>query len=417
MKAAVITIGDEILLGQILDTNSRFLAKGLTQCGAEVVKMYTVSDNKSAILNTLADAFNQAEIVLVTGGLGPTKDDITKAALAEFWGTSVSLNEQAENWLQEMFADCPERLNTANQTQAFLPNGCLPLHNRRGTACGMWFERGGKILVSLPGVPFEAEGLWQEEVFPRLKEHCKNSLLEYRMITVLEIPEAQLAMRLSRFEEKKPSGVALAYLPAAGYVRLRLTAKGKEVQLLEDCFDFLKQELNGLRFVVSSEDDSAEKIFISRIAQSGFKVACAESCTGGNIARLLTEQAGASAYFVGGVVAYCNDVKQKILGVNKADLEKYGAVSEAVALQMAQGVRQLTGADFAVSTTGIAGPGGATAQKPVGTVWIAVAGPKGAKAEKFLFSRTRERNIAKSSVKALEMLADAVWKQTNSPNA
>lgn len=406
MKAAIITIGDEILLGQILDTNSQFIARELTKLGAQTVEMRSVGDTRTEILSALADTLKIADTVIITGGLGPTKDDITKNALAEFFHTTLVFNAQAQAWLDELFAANPARMNAYNKTQAFLPALCTPLHNAKGTACGMWFEENGKIVISLPGVPFETEYLLPAEVLPRLKQKFPQLQLSYQVLTVYDIPESDLAMRLDTFERALPAGIKLAYLPSAGFVRLRLTAVGPAVEKLDELTGKLRAYLTGLSF--TSGEEKPEDFCARQLKQLNCTVACAESCTGGNIAHLITSVPGASSYFVGGIVSYANDVKINVLGVSKTDLEKFGAVSEQVALQMAQGARKITGAAYAVSTTGVAGPDGGTLQKPVGTVWIAVAGPNGTKAQKFLFSHTRERNIGKASVTALRLLVRAI---------
>lgn len=408
MKAAIITIGDEILLGQILDTNSQFIARELTQLGAETVEMRSVGDTRGEILSALEGTLKIADTVILTGGLGPTKDDITKNALAEFFHTTLIHNKQAQQWLDELFAANPARMNALNKTQALLPASCTPLHNAKGTACGMWFEHEGKIVVSLPGVPFETEYLIPQEVLPRLKQKFPHLQLSYQVVTVYDIPESDLAMRLDNFERALPAGIKLAYLPSAGFVRLRLTASGPAVEKLDEITAQLKTALSGLSFTQGEE--KPEDFCAKQLKTLNRTVACAESCTGGNIAHLITSVPGASSYFLGGVVSYANEVKINVLGVNKNDLEKFGAVSEPVALQMAQGVRRITGADYAVSTTGVAGPDGGTPQKPVGTVWIAVAGPNGVTAQKFLFSHTRERNIGKASVTALRLLVRTIEK-------
>ena len=401
MKAAIITIGDEILLGQILDTNSRYIARELTRLGAETVEMRSVGDTQSEIIQALADVLAKADAVILTGGLGPTKDDITKNALAEFFRTVLAFNPTVYKWLEELFAANPARLNAYNKTQAVLPAACVPLRNLKGTACGMWFEQDGKIVVSLPGVPFEAEYLMTAEVLPRLKTKFTDLQLDYRVFTVHHIPEAELAMHLADFEKELPPEIKLAYLPSPGFVRLRLTAQRKG---LDGVAARLRAALTGLTF--SEGEQTPEEEVAARLRQLGKTVACAESCTGGNIAHLITAVPGSSAYFLGGIVSYANEVKEHVLGVRKEDLEKYGAVSEPVALQMAQGARRVTGAEYAVATTGIAGPEGGTPEKPVGTVWIAVAGPGFAKAKKFLFSHTRERNIGRASITALLWLAE-----------
>ena len=403
MKAVILTIGDEILLGQILDTNSRYMARELAALGAQTVEMRSVADEKDAIWHAVDEALRRADAVFVTGGLGPTKDDLTKKVLADYFGTELALNAEVYAWLEEMFASNPQRFNDYNKSQAWLPKVCVPLRNLKGTASGMWFEKDGKVLVSLPGVPFETEYLFPAEVLPRLKEKFHNLLLRYRMVTVYDIPEAALAMKLAEFEKTLSKNLSLAYLPSVGFVRLRLTAKDEAVEQLDARFEDLLKALSGLSYE-EQQGQSTEEEIARRLRQTGQTVACAESCTGGNIAHLITSVPGASAYFLGGIVAYSNDVKKRILGVHADDLEKYGAVSEPVALQMAQGALRATGAQWAVSTTGVAGPDGGTPEKPVGTVWIGVAGPNGAKAQKFVFSRTRERNIGRASVKALQLL-------------
>lgn len=407
MKAAIITIGDEILLGQILDTNSRFIARELARLGAETIEMCSIADEHGAIVSALANSLAKADAVFITGGLGPTKDDITKQALADFFHTSLIPNAQAAAWLEEFFKDRPERMNACNQTQALLPANCVPLRNLKGTACGMWFEYAGKVVVSLPGVPFETEYLFPAEVLPRLKAKFADLHLQYKMVTVYDIPEAELAMRLAKFEKNIPPHMGLAYLPSPGYVRLRLTAKDEASAQLPDVYSDLLSYLKGLSFS-AGEEESFEQQIADRLRQSGKTVACAESCTGGNISHLITSIPGSSSYFLGGIVSYANEVKINVLGVNPQDLKTHGAVSEPVARQMAEGARRVTGADWAVATTGIAGPDGGTPEKPVGTVWIAVAGPHGTQAKKFLFSHTRERNIGRASNAALRWLAEEI---------
>ncbi len=403
MKAVIITIGDEILLGQILDTNSRFMARELTKLGAETVEMRSVADERNAIVRAINDATLRADVILLTGGLGPTKDDLTKKVLAEYFDCPLVKNEQVYHWLEKMFADIPSRMNRYNVSQALLPEKCTPLHNLKGTASGMWFEEKNKVLVSLPGVPFEMEYLMHYEVLPRLKKKFTNLLLRYKMITVFDVPESEIALKLADFEEQLPEGMGLAYLPSEGYVRLRLTAKGSAVEQLEKQYEQLLTALHELPYQPSSEGDSREDL-MRRLKNAGVSVSCAESCTGGNIAHMITSLPGASAYFMGGVVAYSNEVKKNVLGVNAQDLEKYGAVSEPVARQMAEGARRVFHTQYAVSTTGIAGPDGGTKEKPVGTIWMAVAGPNGTIAEKMLISHTRERNIGRGSVHAVQLL-------------
>ncbi len=410
MKATIITIGDEILLGQILDTNSRYAADLLARVGVETIGIYSIADTPSEIITALDFALSKSDVVLLTGGLGPTKDDLTKKTLADYFHTPLVFNEEAYLWVEELLRSYPRAsMNEYNKSQAFLPQDCTILRNLKGTASGMWFERGGKVVISLPGVPFEAEALLQQEVLPRLEKRLGNELLKYKMLGVFDVPEAALAMHLRDYENSLPSGISLAYLPSAGYVRLRLTAKGVAVEQLEHFWQCLLKQLSPFS-IECCEEFSPEEMFAKKLRQHPVTIATAESCTGGNIAHLITAAAGSSAYFLGGIVSYANEVKINVLGVRAQDLQQYGAVSEAVALQMAEGARRVTGADYAVSTTGIAGPGGGSIQKPVGTIWIGVAGPKGSWAKEFHFSAVRERNISKASVKALELLLEEIEK-------
>ena len=358
MKAFIITIGDEILLGQILDTNSRFMSSALAGIGVETLKMVSVSDKKEEIKKALEEGVSSSDLILVSGGLGPTKDDITKGVLAEFFGSQLVFNEEVYGWVREYFRGKTSAMNEYNKSQAYLPSACIPIKNEKGTACAMWFERGGKVLVSMPGVPFELENLISSVILPRIKRTFKCSELAYKMLGVYDKPEAELAMVLSAFEDALPSGISLAYLPSPGYIRLRLTAKGAGLAKLDDCFEKLKQSLGGLKYAVIKSGDNSE--LLERLSKIG-TVAAAESCTGGNISAMITVRPGASAYYLGGVTAYSNEVKISALGVKREALEKYGAVSKEVALQMAEGVRRLTGADWGVSTTGIAGPSGGSA--------------------------------------------------------
>ena len=403
MRAIIITIGDEILMGQILDTNSRYMAKRLTDIGVEVVEMLTIPDKRDEIFETVDYAMEQSDLVLVTGGLGPTKDDVTKKVLADFFGTRLVFNEQAMEWLEELLRHRNLPMDEGNRSQAYLPENCRVLHNFKGTASGMWFEKGWKSLISMPGVPFEMEHLMETYVIPDLKAKYPNLQLEYRMVKVYDVPESQLAAHLEKWEDSLKEGFKLAYLPSPGMVRLRITAKGEAVKRLEEMYESLKLELKGMRY---TEGDDALEIQVGQLLrEKGVTVATAESCTGGEIAHLLTSVPGSSDYFKGSVVAYANEVKVNVLGVNPADIEREGVVSEPVVLQMAEGVRRVMGTDYAVATSGVAGPAGGTPEKPVGTVWIGVATPRGCFARKYVFSFTRERNIAKAAAKALELLS------------
>lgn len=405
MNAVIITIGDEILLGQILDTNSRYMARQLGNMGVEVVKMFTVRDDREEISRVVGEAMEISDLVLVTGGLGPTKDDVTKKVLADCFGTQLVYNEEVMGWLKELLAGRGIALNENNKSQAWLPENCRILRNFKGTASGMWFERGGKDLISMPGVPFEMEHLMETYVLPDLQKKYPRLQLAYKMLKVYDIPESELAERLEDWENRLPAGIGLAYLPSPGLVKLRVTAKGEAIARLDAYYTTLKKSLEGLRYT-EGEENAVEKQFGVMLRSKGKTVATAESCTGGYIAHLITSVAGSSEYYKGGVVAYTNEIKANVLGVNVADIEQYGAVSEPVVRQMAEGVKRLTGADCAIATSGVAGPGGGTEEKPVGTVWIGIATPERTIARKFVFSFTRERNIAKAAVKAMELLME-----------
>lgn len=404
MKAFIITIGDEILLGQILDTNSRYMAGALASIGIETAKILSVADNKAEIKKAVKEGFDAADLILISGGLGPTKDDITKNALAEYFGVGLVYDEQVYAWVKKYFKGKEEKLKGCNMGQAYIPEGCTAIENKKGTACAMWFEKEGKVLVSMPGVPFELEDLISRDILARIKDKFNRGEISYKMLGVYDIAESDLANRLADYEDNLPAGLSLAYLPSPAYVRLRLTGKGVTSGELEKYFDKLKQELAGLKYSVICASNALDDL-LNKISSMG-SLSVAESCTGGNISAMITSRAGASEYYLGSVTAYSNEVKEKLLGVKRESLARYGAVSEAVALEMAQGIRALTGSKWSVATTGIAGPSGGSAEKPVGTVWIAVSGPNGSKAECFVFSAVRERNIGKASIKALEMLMD-----------
>ncbi len=402
MNAIIITIGDEILMGQILDTNAQYIARRLTEIGVEVVEELSIPDKREEIYETVDYAMQEADLILVTGGLGPTKDDVTKKVLAEYFGSRLVFNPQAMKWLEELLRNRNLPMNENNKSQAFLPDNCRILRNLKGTASGMWFEKGWKSLISMPGVPFEMEHLMDTYVIPDLKAKYPHLQLEYRMLKVYDVPESQLAQHLETWENVLEDGLKLAYLPSPGWVKLRITAKGEAVKHLEDTYESLKKMLEGMRYVEG--EDVLEKQIGDMLRRKGVTIATAESCTGGEIAHMITSVPGSSTYFKGSVVAYANEVKVNVLGVQATDLEREGAVSETVVLQMAEGVKKLMHTDYAVSTSGVAGPDGGTPEKPVGTVWIGVATPDKTFARKFVFSFTRERNMAKAAVKALELL-------------
>ncbi len=402
MNAIIITIGDEILMGQILDTNAQYMARRLTETGIEVVELLSIPDKREEIYQTVDYAMQEADLILVTGGLGPTKDDVTKKVLAEYFGSRLVFHPQAMEWLEELLRNRNLPMNENNKSQAILPDNCRILHNFKGTASGMWFEKGWKSLISMPGVPFEMEHLMETYVIPELKVKYPHLQLAYRMLKVYDIPESQLAEHLENWENALADGMKLAYLPSPGMVRLRITAKGEAVKCLDETYESLKNVLGKMKF--TEGEDSLEKQIGTVFRKKNVTLATAESCTGGEIARMITAVPGSSAYFKGAVVSYANEVKIQVLGVSAEDINREGAVSETVVLQMAEGVRKLLHTDYAVATSGVAGPDGGTPEKPVGTVWIGVATPEKTFARKFVFSFTRERNIAKAAAKALELV-------------
>lgn len=408
MKATIITIGDEILIGQILDTNSRYISRALNAHGIVVTERTSIGDRHDQIVATLDRALLQSEVVIITGGLGPTKDDITKHTLCEYFGSTLRYDEVEAEHIRTMLAARNIAFNELNRGQAMVPECCTVLHNAHGTAPGMWFEREGRVVVSLPGVPFEMQHLIDDEVIPRLKVRFELREIVHRTMITFGIAESILAERIAAWEEALPEYLHLAYLPAPNVVRLRLSAyevEGKEVRReIEERFEALRSIIPDN--IAGFEEASVEELVHNILINKGETLAVAESCTGGTIASKFTAQAGASAYFLCGVVSYSNESKCNILGVPASDIEQYGAVSEQVAKAMAQGVRAISGANFAISTTGIAGPTGGTKEKPVGTVWIGVATPEKCFAVLKNCGTDRSQIISRATAYAIAMLYD-----------
>ncbi len=376
MRYDIIAIGDELLIGQVTDTNSGAIARMLSPHGWQLNETRVIGDDAAAITAALDAALAEVDVVLMTGGLGPTKDDITKPALARYFGGEMRWDETVEADVRRVFAARGLELNESTLSQAWVPSSCRVIHNRVGTAPLMWFERDGKVAVSMPGVPHETLTMMREAVLPRLLERFPSGeSIEHRTTVVAGVIESKLSERLEAFEAALPTFFHLAYLPEAGLIRLRLTGRHPDAELLhhmvDEIDDRLQQELG--EYAICRGDKPLAAIVGERLSERGLTVATAESCTGGNIAHRLTLIAGSSEYFRGGVVAYSNDVKRDVLGVSRDDLDAYGAVSEPVVRQMAPGACRVTGSDCAVATSGIAGPGGGTPEKPVGTVWIAAA--------------------------------------------
>lgn len=411
MKATIVTIGDEILIGQIVDTNSVSIAKRLNNIGITIAEKLSIGDSKEVIIETISRVMQTSKVVIITGGLGPTKDDITKHTLAEMFGSKLIYNDTEGEHVRALLARRGIEFTELNRGQAMLPECCTVLHNAHGTAPGMWFDtpRGG-VVVSLPGVPFEMEHLMEDEVIPRLQRRFELRSIVHRTLITRGIPESILAERIAHWEDALPDYLHLAYLPAPNIVRLRLSAYDVDrKQATED----IEAQFNTLRKIIGDnivgyEGSTVEAQLHDILLKRGKTLAVAESCTGGMIASKFTAMAGASAYFRGGVVAYANEAKRDILGVRMEDIECFGAVSEVVALEMAEGVRRITGADYAIATTGIAGPAGGSKHKPVGTVWMAIATPEGSRAIMRNSGTDRGQIISRASAYAIEMLYEEI---------
>lgn len=407
MKATIITIGDEILIGQIVDTNTVSIARHLNNLGIQIAEKCSIGDTREAIVKTLDRVVASSDVVIITGGLGPTKDDITKHTLAEYFGSELEYNVAEGEHVRSLLERRGIPFTELNRGQAMLPKCCSVLHNAHGTAPGMWFDvpRGG-VIVSLPGVPFEMEHLMQDEVLPRLKSRFTLQQIVHRTLITRGIPESILAERIATWEDALPEYLHLAYLPAPNIVRLRLSAYQVDGQVAEAeiarQFELLRAIIG--ENIVGFEGATIEQLVHEILVDKGLKLAVAESCTGGTIAQKFTAMAGASQYFMAGVVSYSNESKCDLLGVNMADIESYGAVSEQVACQMAEGVRRVAGADYAIATTGIAGPTGGSEAKPVGTVWMAVATPTKTIAVMRNSGSDRGQIISRASAYAIELL-------------
>ena len=409
MRAEIITIGDELLIGQVVDTNSAWMAERLNEVGISLHQITSVHDDREHILKALDEAFSRADLVFTTGGLGPTKDDITKHVMCEYFGTSLVEDSHVRAHVHELYKDRPEALNRLTATQWLVPESATILPNRVGSAPIMVFEnevkgerlkvkgkgQNSKFLIALPGVPHEMKIAMTEQVLPFIRLKVKGERREamdivHKTILVHSIPESKLAILIEEWENALPSSMHLAYLPKDGIIRLRLSTYGEATEdELQSHIDTLLPLISD--YLLATEDISLEALAGRLLKQQGKTIATAESCTGGRLAAALNAQSGASAYYMGSVVAYDNSIKEQVLGVQRDTLIQHGAVSEQTVLQMAEGVRTLMHTDYAIATSGIAGPTGGTIDKPVGTVWIAWATPNGTEAKCFHFGAARER--------------------------
>ena len=412
MKTAIIAIGDELLIGQVVDTNSGSIARMIDPAGWSIEWVKVIHDDADAIVRAVDEAFAVADVVLTTGGLGPTKDDITKLTLCNYFGGELRHDPDVLENIKEIFQRRGIQLNALTEAQALVPTSCRVIQNRVGTAPIMWFERNdGKVLVSMPGVPFETVQMFQSEVFPQLlKKFHSEEHIAHRCIIVEGLTESKVAMQLNDWEDALPDFIHLAYLPKPGIIRLRLDGHHPDNNLLQSTLDNLHAQLCQ-RFadnLLADADLTPEEALLLRLRAKKLTLATAESCTGGNIAHRITAIAGCSDCYNGSIVSYANDVKINILGVKKESIEAHGVVSEEVVAQMAEGVKKAIGTDCAIATSGIAGPSGATPNKPIGTVCIAIATPERTIASTFHFPGTRDRVIDRASTTALTLLALAL---------
>lgn len=415
MKATIVTIGDEILIGQIVDTNSGYIAKALDKIGVQTTEMLSISDDKNHILDTFASLQDKVDLVIITGGLGPTKDDITKKTFCDYFEDVFVRNQEVEDHIVALFTKLNFIPTQINKDQALLPSKALVLKNNYGTAAGMWIKKGKTVFVSMPGVPYEMKGIINEELIPKIISEYKRPYIVHKTILTYGQGESMVAERIENWENNLPEYIKLAYLPSPGRVRLRLTARGENEEVLQKAIQENIQSLTTIigDIIVGFDEDETIEVIIGRLLrQQGKTIATAESCTGGKIAQVLTSVAGASNYFRGSVVSYATDTKISVLGVSAQTIEKFTVVSAAVASEMALGIQKLMKADYAIATTGNAGPSKGDADAEVGTVFIALATPEAVFTEEFNFGQPRDKVIDRTTNKALEILQKEILKKS-----
>lgn len=414
MKAAIVTIGDEILIGQIVDTNSGFIAKALDKIGIGVHEMLSISDDKQHILDTLSNLQNNVDVVILTGGLGPTKDDITKKTLSDYFNDTLVIHNGVLVHVTQMIEQYFKKpITQLNKDQALVPSKAEVLFNQVGTAPGMWMEKEGTVFVSLPGVPFEMKYLIENEVVPRLISKYERPYIIHKTLLTYGVGESLLAERIEEWEDNLPEFIKLAYLPSPGRVRLRMSARGTDEEILQKALalqiDKLKPQIVDC-LVGFEEEDTLEVVLGRLLTQKGLTIATAESCTGGKIAATLTSVAGASAYFKGSVVSYAIEVKENVLGISSQVFDENSVVSAVVAKAMAENIQRLLKTDFAIATTGNAGPAKGDDAADLGTVFIGIATPKGVFTEEFNFGQPREKVIDRAVNKGLELIYKEILK-------
>ena len=411
VKVEIITIGDEILIGQIVDTNSAWMATELNTAGFELAQITSVHDDANHIIEALEMALKRADVVLFTGGIGPTNDDVTKQTLCSYFDTKLVFNDTVYQNIERLFANRPNyKMNELTKAQAMVPEKCTVIQNEVGTAPVTWFDKAGKVVVSMPGVPYEMKRTMSVEIIPRLQKQFETPVIIHKTVQVYGYTESALALKIAEWESNLPEYTHLAYLPNSGVVKLRLSGFLENVLALEfvmnQQMDLLSQLLGNA--VVATEDIPVEQLLGNLLMAGGKTVSTAESCTGGNIAHVFTSLPGSSAFFKGSVVAYANEVKENVLQVNPADIEVFGAVSRQVVEQMAVGVRKLLKTDVAIATSGIAGPTGGSDEKPIGTTWIAVCSDEQVLSREFRFGKLREQNILRATQAALLLLKEII---------
>ena len=414
MIAEIITIGDEILIGQIVDTNSAYISKELNKIGVSVHQITSIEDERSHILQTLKEASERADIIIITGGLGPTKDDITKKCLCEFFDDKLVRNEKVLKHIEYLFDKYIETpISDLNRDQALLPSKAIALHNEYGTAAGMWFEENGKVFVSMPGVPYEMKGLMESEIIPRLMKDFSRPVILHKTVITYGLGESAIAEKIEDWEDNLPAYIKLAYLPNLGRVRLRLTGRGDNEDFLRNSIDAEITKLHEIigDIIYGFEDDDPIELVIGRmLAEKGWTLSTAESCSGGRLASKFTKAPGSSISFKGSIVCYATKSKIDLLGVSEELIEEKSVVSGEVAEAMAVGAREKLEAHFAISTTGNAGPTKGDSDADIGTVFIGIATPNGVTSHKFLFGNHREKVIGKTVNKAMELIQNAILK-------
>lgn len=413
IQASIITIGDELLIGQVIDTNSAWMAQELNKAGIRVVRRVAVGDVWEEIWNALDEESKHAPIILITGGLGPTADDITKPLLCKYFGGKMIIDEGAKQNVVNIFTRLNRPMIARNLSQAEVPDVCTVIQNKRGTAPGMWFSKGENVFISMPGVPHEMKGMMEEVVIPQLSKQFKLPVILHRTLLTAGVGESFLADLIQDFETALPAHIKLAYLPNYGMVRLRLTTSGFDKATIEKEIDaqFIQLQTLVKSYLVTNEDEPMEKVVGKLLLAKNQTMCTAESCTGGYIAHLLTSIAGSSAFYDGSVVSYSYGAKEDLLGVHHQTLLTHGAVSEEVVTEMAKGALQNIKSTYAIAVSGIMGPGGGMTEKPVGTVWIAIGNADKIVAQKMHFRFDRARNIQLTATYALNLLRQFILEQ------